>query len=170
MADFTLEDRTYSCPVELTLSAIGGRWKSILVCHLLGALEPPTGVPLTGRQGLLRRRWTASGVLSSRESACDLSELEWALSAVAHLGEFPIVAPRQLETVIPRCHSDRGSRSRTAAGGSHGGRRRHERTSVHEGTIDVCESVRHVRSAEGEPAAQGVALFQGEGRPARVVG
>ena len=35
MGAITIQGRTYSCPVEVTLEIIGGRWKSVVLYHLL---------------------------------------------------------------------------------------------------------------------------------------
>ena len=37
MATFTIQDRYYSCPVELTLSVVAGKWKILILWHLRGA-------------------------------------------------------------------------------------------------------------------------------------
>ena len=34
MAKFKLNDRIYSCPVELTLAAVGGKWKVLLLWNM----------------------------------------------------------------------------------------------------------------------------------------
>ena len=35
MGAITIQGRTYNCPVEVTLEIIGGRWKSVVLYHLL---------------------------------------------------------------------------------------------------------------------------------------
>jgi len=35
MTSIKLHGRSYSCPVEVTLDVIGGRWKSVILYHLL---------------------------------------------------------------------------------------------------------------------------------------
>ena len=35
MGAITIQERTYNCPVEVTLEIIGGRWKSVVLYHLL---------------------------------------------------------------------------------------------------------------------------------------
>ena len=35
MTSINLHGRSYSCPVEVTLDVIGGRWKSVVLYHLL---------------------------------------------------------------------------------------------------------------------------------------
>jgi len=37
MATFTIQDRYYSCPVELTLSVVAGKWKILILWHLRDA-------------------------------------------------------------------------------------------------------------------------------------
>ena len=36
MGAITIQGHTYNCPVEVTLEIIGGRWKSVILYHLLG--------------------------------------------------------------------------------------------------------------------------------------
>jgi len=37
MATFTIQERYYSCPVELTLSTVAGKWKILILWHLRNA-------------------------------------------------------------------------------------------------------------------------------------
>ena len=39
MGVITIQDHTYNCPVEVTLDIIGGRWKSVVLYHLLSRTQ-----------------------------------------------------------------------------------------------------------------------------------
>ncbi len=39
MGAITIQGHTYNCPVEVTLEIIGGRWKSVVLYHLLGRTQ-----------------------------------------------------------------------------------------------------------------------------------
>ncbi|MFL5729957.1 MAG: winged helix-turn-helix transcriptional regulator [Cytophagaceae bacterium] len=39
MGDFKINEKTYHCPVELTLSTIGGKWKILIIWNLQGGLK-----------------------------------------------------------------------------------------------------------------------------------
>jgi DNA-binding HxlR family transcriptional regulator len=47
MAEFTIQGRSYACPVQLAVSAVSGKWKVLIVWHLRNA---------TLRYGELRSR------------------------------------------------------------------------------------------------------------------
>jgi len=39
MAKFQLNDKSYHCPVELTLNVVGGKWKVLLLWNLKGGVK-----------------------------------------------------------------------------------------------------------------------------------
>lgn len=39
MANFKLNDKSYHCPVELTLSVVGGKWKVLLLWNMKGGIK-----------------------------------------------------------------------------------------------------------------------------------
>ena len=80
MADFTLEDRTYTCPVELTLSAIGGKWKILILWNLRDA---------TLRYSALRR---ALPKVTHKMLSQQLREL--AADGLVHREVYPVVPPK----------------------------------------------------------------------------
>ena len=75
MADFILEDRTYTCPVELTLSAIGGKWKNLREATL--------------RYSALRR---ALPKVTHKMLSQQLREL--AADGLVHREVYPVVPPK----------------------------------------------------------------------------
>lgn len=80
MADFILEDRTYTCPVELTLSAIGGKWKILILWNLREA---------TLRYSALRR---ALPKVTHKMLSQQLREL--AADGLVHREVYPVVPPK----------------------------------------------------------------------------
>ncbi|MEM1270502.1 MAG: helix-turn-helix domain-containing protein [Bacteroidota bacterium] len=80
MATFTLTDRSYSCPVELCLSAIGTKWAALILWHLRGGAL---------RYSEIRRR--LSGV-SHKMLAQRLRELE--RDGLITRTVYPVVPPK----------------------------------------------------------------------------
>lgn len=39
MANFKLNDKSYHCPVELTLNVVGGKWKVLLLWNMKGGVK-----------------------------------------------------------------------------------------------------------------------------------
>ncbi len=80
MVQFTLQDRTYGCPVELTLSTVGAKWAALVVWHLRGG---------TLRYSELRRR--LDGV-SHKVLAQRLRQLE--ADGLVSRTVYPVVPPK----------------------------------------------------------------------------
>ncbi len=80
MATFTIEDRSFACPVELTMSCLAGKWKILLLWHLRNA---------TLRYSELRRRLPK---ISHKMLAQQLRELE--ADGLVHREVYPVVPPK----------------------------------------------------------------------------
>ena len=80
MATFAIQDRSYACPVELSLSVVGGKWTALVLWHLRGG---------TRRYGELRR---AMPGISHKMLAQRLRELE--ADGLVHREVYPVVPPR----------------------------------------------------------------------------
>lgn len=74
------QNNFYNCPVEATIDVAGGKWKPIIVYHLLSG---------TKRFGELRRM---SGGVTQRSLTLQLRELE--LNGIVHREVFAEVPPR----------------------------------------------------------------------------
>lgn len=80
MATFTLQERSYGCPVELTLSAIGGKWKILILWNLRGQ---------TLRYSELRRTLPR---VTHKMLSQQLRELE--ADGLVHREVYPVVPPK----------------------------------------------------------------------------
>ncbi|NNF58642.1 MAG: helix-turn-helix transcriptional regulator [Rhodothermaceae bacterium] len=80
MATFSIRDREYACPVELTLSTVGGKWAALILWHLRGG---------TRRYSELRR---ALPGVSHKMLAQRLRELE--ADELIDRAVYPVVPPK----------------------------------------------------------------------------
>jgi DNA-binding HxlR family transcriptional regulator len=80
MATFEIQDRSYSCPVELSLSVVGGKWTVLVLWHLRGG---------TRRYSEIRR---AIPGITHKMLAQRLRELE--ADGLVHREVYPVVPPR----------------------------------------------------------------------------
>ncbi len=80
MAQFALHDRSFACPVELCLSAIGPKWAALIVWHLRSG---------TLRYSELRRR---VGGVSHKMLAQRLRDLE--ADGLVSRTVYPVVPPK----------------------------------------------------------------------------
>jgi len=92
--NFTFKDRTYPCPVELTLGTLQGKWKVLILWHLRNA---------TLRYSELRKRLPK---VSHKMLSEKLRELE--SDGLVHRELFPVVPPKteyslteEGETLLP---------------------------------------------------------------------
>ena len=80
MATFIIKERTYNCPVELTLSAVSGKWKVLILWNLRNK---------TLRYSELRR---ALPRVTHKMLSQQLRELE--ADALIHREVYPVVPPK----------------------------------------------------------------------------
>jgi len=80
MATFTIQDRYYSCPVELAVSVIEGKWKVLILWNLRGQ---------TLRYSALR---DAIDGISDKMLAQQLRELDE--DGLVHREVYPVVPPK----------------------------------------------------------------------------
>ena len=80
MAQFTIHERTYECPVELALSTVAGKWKILILWHLRKN---------TLRYSELRR---ALPKITHKMLAQQLRELE--ADGLVHREVYPVVPPK----------------------------------------------------------------------------
>lgn len=95
---FVFQDREYPCPVELTLGAVQGKWKILILWHLRDA---------TLRYSELRRRLPK---VTHKMLAQQLRELE--SDGLVHREVYPVVPPKteysmtdEGRTLIPVLHA-----------------------------------------------------------------
>ncbi len=94
MATFAIQDRSYACPVELSLSVVGGKWTALVLWHLRGG---------TRRYSEIRR---AMPGITHKMLAQRLRELE--ADGLVHRKVYPVVPPhteytltREGERMVP---------------------------------------------------------------------
>ena len=80
MATFTLRERSFGCPVELCLSAVGSKWAALVLWHLRGG---------TLRYSEVRRRLDG---ISHKVLAQRLRELE--ADGLVSRTVYPVVPPK----------------------------------------------------------------------------
>jgi DNA-binding HxlR family transcriptional regulator len=80
MATFTIQDRSFSCPVELAVSVIEGKWKVLILWNLRDA---------TLRYSEIR---DAVGDISDKMLAQQLQGLE--ADGLLHRTVYPVVPPK----------------------------------------------------------------------------